>query len=476
MAAKKKKQVQQKPLTDKQYLKQRARKLPIYKCLVSPQWKESGAASLLIMRKHTNGNVTVGFFYIDLFCEGVKDVYWKVNVEEDEMLKYLSDTEEISYDLAHNIIYGAAEYAEENGLKNHEDFALAKFILEEDNEDVPLIEVEFGKNGKPLLMVAENKSNISKLHTLRKTLGEGNFNFVMPEQLSDYGETEDEELEGVDFDKAEFNPLIEENYQYYGFDTPQEAFAYAEKERYYSVFEFLHIVAFAKKEEIEMAFNALTDKNKIRLNEYLYYTRIQSEKMDLKTFIGICFFHTFPESEFDVAEDLIEFEAKEDKETKIIIEELKTIDESSSDKGDKFYEIINKYPASRSIVSYMVNFFVQKQQPENAYEIVKDLFFKQQDNFFLAAQYVFLSNILDKEINSILNLEIQNITKRFPNETKFYSEDVFVMYSAYLVLAFKQENIQLAEQIYFALAKLTNEDLLEQARASIVLMKRKKID
>ena len=47
----------------------------------------------------------------------------------------------------------------------------------------------------------------------------------------------------------------------------------------------------------------------------------------------------FIESEFDLDSDLIEFEIKEDKNTKKILEELRAIDDSNFEKGDKFYEL-----------------------------------------------------------------------------------------------------------------------------------------
>lgn len=68
---------------------------------------------------------------------------------------------EIDYNLAHNIIYGGNEYAEEHGFKIHKDFEkLTQYILEVDDDKIPLIDVEFGKDGKPL--VIENKEDFFK--------------------------------------------------------------------------------------------------------------------------------------------------------------------------------------------------------------------------------------------------------------------------------------------------------------------------
>ena len=80
------------------------------------------------------------------------------------MLECLSKTnklEECSYEEAHNIVYGAVDFAEEIDIAPDDSFKLTKYILEEDTEDVPLIEYEFGKDGKHFL-VATDQYNASK--------------------------------------------------------------------------------------------------------------------------------------------------------------------------------------------------------------------------------------------------------------------------------------------------------------------------
>jgi tetratricopeptide (TPR) repeat protein len=54
--------------------------------------------------------------------------------------------------LAHNIIYGAVEFALENDIEPDDSFILTEMILEEDDERIPLIDIEFGHNGVPLLV------------------------------------------------------------------------------------------------------------------------------------------------------------------------------------------------------------------------------------------------------------------------------------------------------------------------------------
>jgi hypothetical protein len=150
--------MKQKQLSPEAYLKTRARLLPIEACYVNDNWRETGMASVIVARKHTNGNYTVGVYLVDIFALGTKDSFFRFNVEPEVLHElidhaYAIQPEEVDYALAHNIIYGANAFAEENDFKVCKDFNLTQFILEEDTEDIPLIEIEFGKNGKPLLIM-----------------------------------------------------------------------------------------------------------------------------------------------------------------------------------------------------------------------------------------------------------------------------------------------------------------------------------
>jgi len=151
-----KKQNQKQP-TPENYIRTRARNLPVESCYLNQKWKESGLASIIVARKHTNGNFTTGIYLVDLFALGTKDTYFRFNIpphELDELIERMSTEQMIKADyvLVHNIIYGANAYAEDNGFTVCKEFALTRFILEEDTEDIELIEIEFGNQGNPFLI------------------------------------------------------------------------------------------------------------------------------------------------------------------------------------------------------------------------------------------------------------------------------------------------------------------------------------
>lgn len=193
------------PLSPYRFMREKARTLPIGKCYIAPpDWQESGMAHVIVTRVRPSGNLVMASFLVDTFCLGVKDAGYHENTTPYDFEEYLDNyrngmgLEEISYNEAHNIIYGAMAFAEEGGIEPAKEFDPAGYILEEDTDDIPLIEYDFGKNGKHFLVVNPNRKEMPYLNILKKNLGD-DFEFVMP-----FGEDDEE-----DYDDDEYNPLSE---------------------------------------------------------------------------------------------------------------------------------------------------------------------------------------------------------------------------------------------------------------------------
>ncbi len=144
-------------LSPENYIRQKARRLPLHECRINKDWEDSGLAYISVARKHANGNITMGMFLVDLKLLGVKDALYQFNISELEYREVVEelnekmDTEVVSYTLAHNIIYAGVEFAEDYGFKPHKDFtSVARYILEEDSDAIELIEIECGENDMPL--------------------------------------------------------------------------------------------------------------------------------------------------------------------------------------------------------------------------------------------------------------------------------------------------------------------------------------
>ena len=209
---KKKSGVGQQFLSESQFVKQRVRSLEIGQCYMSDGLLEHGEGDIIISRKHTGGRLSFASFLVDVWCVGVKDSFFKLRREEEELEDICRDFHlvECSYEEAHNWIYGAIEFADEAGIEPDKSFALTQFFLEEDTDDIPLVEHEFGYNGQHFLVAHSGLEASRYLPLLREHLGEGNFQYVIGEGMPGDDMADDDEtltmMEIIaDVKKAELN-------------------------------------------------------------------------------------------------------------------------------------------------------------------------------------------------------------------------------------------------------------------------------
>lgn len=229
MAKKKnKKQKGQQFLSPEQYIRQKARTLEIGKCYVDNDLEKAGEGHIIVSRKHTGGRVSVGFYLVDIWCVGVKRSFYRLRMEDyelDEMIdSYQLNLRECSYDEVHNWIYGAIAFAEEAGIAPDKSFNLTQYFLVEDDDDIPLMEFDFGRKGKHTLVASSNLEASRYLPLLEKNLGKGNYEYILrvdeyeddfeeDEDEDDWDEDEDEESEGPIYmrqlvDDIEINDLL----------------------------------------------------------------------------------------------------------------------------------------------------------------------------------------------------------------------------------------------------------------------------
>ncbi len=193
----KKKGGMQAKMSPERYMKERVRNLPIGKCYVNPDWKEEGMAHIIVTRNRAGGNIVYASFLIDTLCLGVKYAEYAIDFTADELQEALEhfrknhELEETDYEKIHNLIYGAIEFAEEGGISPVKEFGLASYILEEDTDDIPLIEYEYGKDGRHLLIIGEEGKERRFIPILAEHL-ENDFSFI---DLAE--EFDEEESEGM---------------------------------------------------------------------------------------------------------------------------------------------------------------------------------------------------------------------------------------------------------------------------------------
>ena len=225
--AKKKKNIQpQQLLSPEQFIKQKARNLPVEACYISKDIENVGEGTVIVVRRHPNDKFTLATYLLDIFCLGVKDTFYRLRLDEFEYEEYLDkftsmDVTEITYNEAHNWIYGAIAFAEEAGIAPHKDFNVTQYMLEEDTEDIPLIEYNYGKDGKHFL-VAMSQLELSRyIPILKKNLGD-DFDYVLQDdedEYDDYEEVQDEDEEPIDLKQLMENFKNSPLFKKYGPDT-----------------------------------------------------------------------------------------------------------------------------------------------------------------------------------------------------------------------------------------------------------------
>ena len=218
-----------KELSPKKYIETNVRKLPIYKCYINPDWSDTLIANVFVLRKHPNGNVTTGIYLVDLACIGIKDTFFRFNDLESKIDDYVREGAyiEASYNLAHNIVFAGHDFALDYEIKPHPDFATTKFILEEDDDNIPLIEVAVGgPDGNPMLILQPGQSAKYKhvYDKLVKILGKDNFKYIMDSGgfMNHSSVDDDDEYDEDEYD--EYDEDYEEKEEDYDEEGDDEVF------------------------------------------------------------------------------------------------------------------------------------------------------------------------------------------------------------------------------------------------------------
>lgn len=183
--AKKRRGAQVVRLSDEMRELRRARAYPIFECLIAKGWREMGLAHVIITRKQTDTLVLFGVYLVDMQCLGIKNTFCEVNqslshyVEMKARVSEFEGFEPCSAELAHQIIYGALDYAAGLGFRPQKDFAMSRWVLDPRETIPPNDELEFGKDGMPLFVSGPHDNVAAIMAHLEKRVGKGNFHFLV---------------------------------------------------------------------------------------------------------------------------------------------------------------------------------------------------------------------------------------------------------------------------------------------------------
>ena len=401
--AKKKKQKSNsnQKLSPKAYLiSGRARKLPVYECLVYSNWEELGQTPVIIARQHVNGNITFANFLVDMYCVGVKNAFWQVNITEDEyqdiITRYNPPDQEllrIEYNLAHNMIYEALDYAAEFHIDPHPYFKLAEMLLAEDDDSIPLIEIPLGKDGKPFLITNPDDDRASYyFRQLEKYAGPGNYHYM--NAVGPFpGDDEDHDDENYPVFGAgdAFKDMSREDWEKYIMEKDLDNLSADDPKLLY-----LYIRLLMANEEHKAMMNKLVDDS-------LYID------------------HGAQSEVYDLPEALIEHE---DYLFKIL-----EGDDYSEESMKKVESWIEKYPDSNFLKSVINALYLVNDRAELALKKTKEDYQRYPDNVvpFLNYSQVLLERKQYKDFEELLNGKFY-ISERFPHQEGFSVDDFFGFY------------------------------------------------
>jgi hypothetical protein len=177
---------------------------PIYEVLLTPEWEEDSTqlVSILVARLAPTGEkVAIAYLLVDLACLGIKNAQVRrfgSLAEYDEFRSHVMSTRSMVHgtlDLVAKILYTARDYAASLGFQPDYVFHQAEPLLsgaqpERCSTPIPT----GGPGGKPLYINGPYDDSDQIIATLRRTVGDGNFQCLL--QMGAGGDS--------DFDDSEF--------------------------------------------------------------------------------------------------------------------------------------------------------------------------------------------------------------------------------------------------------------------------------
>ena len=420
-------------------IRTRARNLPIDKCYVSNNWDEAQLATVVVSRKHVNGNVTYGIFLVDLLLKGVIECDYVFNEPQFDLIERYDDFEnlffECDYDLAHNIIYEGLIFGEENGFTPNKKFAnTGIYLLEEDTDDIPEMDIPLGEDGMPVVFVTEDDDMKHEIAVLDKTVGEGNYLVYHLDDDDDDDDNDDDDDDDDDF----FEKLDNEN----GFKLSE--YMRLEKE----------IIKMGLDKFMEERLHLLTPSQHLALNDILYalHFRFDGAKESEEIYHLIMGDERFnPE-----LENILGLENYEDSIQSIIDKEEDDPDASLSE----MEALIAAHPDDVPLAMAQISLFNDLDMREKTGKVITDWYNRAPDNHMVRlayAVYLMDQNRCDEIFEFFDNLPgLDAITKE---NVPFTSFMVANFCACYIMAWLSMDEINKAEPYYrllLAIGSLTN--------------------
>jgi hypothetical protein len=174
---------------------------PIYEVLLSRGWEEEARLITILVARRSpkSSKVAAGLFLVDLACLGVKSAQVKLFANPAEYAAGLrahalriQPMAPADFNLVAKIILTGLEYADNLGFKPDPVFAQAQHLLAGANPAACTIHIPTGgPEGKPFFVNGPYDDARRIVDHLARTVGEGNFHYLIQGSKADLGLPED---------------------------------------------------------------------------------------------------------------------------------------------------------------------------------------------------------------------------------------------------------------------------------------------
>jgi hypothetical protein len=159
---------------------------PIHECLVPDSLFDIGIGNVIVSRRMPNGFIGAAVFLVDVFCLGIKDVFYDVlsPVEYDYRVSGLQQEtfRAIHPTCARKLVEGAEAYARDLGFNPHPDYQRARQIFGDLDATACPTRYVFGRDGKPFFMSGPYDTPARSrriIDTLTRSCGPEGFHFTV---------------------------------------------------------------------------------------------------------------------------------------------------------------------------------------------------------------------------------------------------------------------------------------------------------
>ena len=165
----------------------------------------------VVFARFRRGDVELGVFLVDVYCQGVKDAFYTRVSEErydTEVLNRLlpaADRKTIDPPSARKLVEGAVAYAQGLGLAPHPDYKAGCRVFGGTNAAESTTSFTFGKGGKPFYIQGRYDSfekALRMMNQLRARCGNDGFDFLVHAN-----ETQNRELAQAGFEVRQKIPI-----------------------------------------------------------------------------------------------------------------------------------------------------------------------------------------------------------------------------------------------------------------------------